>query len=105
MPQYYKGASIFLFPSLYEGFGLPVLEAMACGTPVITSNVTSIPEVGGDAVHYVDPKNINSIKKGLEKVLEDKNYQLKLREKGLKQASRFDWHNSINKLKKVFNNI
>lgn len=91
MPLLYGAASILVYPSLYEGFGLPILEAMACGTPVVTSNVSSMPEVGGDAAIYVDPENEDQIKQSIEKILKDKELQKKLREKGIVQAKKFSW--------------
>jgi glycosyltransferase involved in cell wall biosynthesis len=87
----YASATAVVFPSLYEGFGLPVIEAMSCGVPVITSNVTSMPEAGGDAAIYVDPHDSNSIASALEK-FENGEYDLKLlRAEGLRQAAKFSW--------------
>lgn len=91
LAHWYKGAVATVFPSLYEGFGLPVLESMACGTPVITSNITSMPEVGGDAAYYVDPYSIESIAHGMRVVAEDENLRNTMREKGLIQAKKFSW--------------
>lgn len=87
----YKQAEFFILPSLYEGFGLPVLEAMQQGCPVITSNVSSLPEVGGDAALYVDPENTSDIKEKMEKLLTDKTLQKDLIEKGKKQVKKFSW--------------
>jgi glycosyltransferase involved in cell wall biosynthesis len=75
LAKVYNLASLFVFPSFYEGFGLPVLEAMACGTPIICSNTTSIPEVGGDAVVYCNPYNVDDIKEKIEMVLDNENLQ------------------------------
>jgi glycosyltransferase involved in cell wall biosynthesis len=88
----YNGAKLCLFPSLYEGFGLPALEAMACGLPVITSNDTSLPEVVGDAAVLVNPYSVTSITEAIIKVLTNPDLQKNLREKGLKRAASFSWH-------------
>lgn len=87
----YGGAEILVFPSLYEGFGLPVLEAMACGTPVITSNVTSTPEVAGDAALLVDPYSEESMADGLQKLLSDAALRAQLAARGLERAKEFTW--------------
>jgi alpha-1,3-rhamnosyl/mannosyltransferase len=87
---YHRGA-LFCYPSLGEGFGLPVLEAMACGAPVLTSNVSSLPEVGGEAVEYVDPRDIDSIAAGLRRVLSDAARQTELSEAAVRRARGFSW--------------
>ena len=91
LPHLYWGAQLFVFPSLYEGFGLPILEAMASGVPVVTSNTASMPEVAGDAAMLVDPHDSKAIAEGMGKVL----YQGRLRdvliEKGLARARHFTW--------------
>ena len=87
----YSGATAFVYPSLYEGFGLPVLEAMQCGTPVITCNNTSLPEVGGDAVLYIGGKDKNETAMLLNKIYQDKDLAQNLREKGLARAKEFNW--------------
>jgi glycosyltransferase involved in cell wall biosynthesis len=87
----YNAASLFIMPSLYEGFGLPVLEAMACGTPVVASNVSSVPEVMKDAGILVDPYDTDSICDGMFRVLTDDKLQEELREKSLKRATFFSW--------------
>ena len=87
----YNAASLFIMPSLYEGFGLPVLEALACGTPVVASNVSSIPEVMKDAGILVDPYDTDSICDGMFRVLTDDKLQEELREKSLKRAAFFSW--------------
>jgi glycosyltransferase involved in cell wall biosynthesis len=87
----YNAADVFVYPSLYEGFGLPVVEAMACGTPVITSNVTSLPEVAGTAALLVDPKSEDEIASALERVLGDAELRARLREAGKARAREFTW--------------
>jgi glycosyltransferase involved in cell wall biosynthesis len=87
----YRGASAFLFPSLYEGFGLPPLEAMACGTPVMTSNVCSLPEVVGDAAVLVNPRNVEEIADGIRRLVADSSLRDRLRERGLRRAAAFSW--------------
>lgn len=91
LPAAYSGAMAALYVSLYEGFGLPVLEAMACGTPVVTSNVTSLPEVAGDSAIMVDPYDIESIAWGIQRVVEDDFLRGELRRKGLERARQFSW--------------
>lgn len=91
----YNEATVFAMPSLYEGFGLPVLEAMSCGCPVVTARTGSLPEIAGDAVFYVDPQDEKSIALGIEKVLKDKNLQLNLSAWGIKQAEKFSIEKTI----------
>ncbi len=91
LPFYYNSAFLFIYPSLYEGFGLPILEAMASGTPVITSNVSSLPEVVGDAAILVNPNNIEEMAEMMQKVLTNQKLREKMREKGLKRAKLFSW--------------
>ncbi|MFO1039737.1 MAG: glycosyltransferase family 1 protein [Geminicoccaceae bacterium] len=91
MPLLYGGAAVFLFPSLWEGFGIPVLEAMACGTPVITSDGSSLPEVAGDAALLVDPTDTEAIAQALDRVLSDPALAATLHERGRRQAARFSW--------------
>ncbi|MDF7823987.1 glycosyltransferase family 1 protein [Pontiellaceae bacterium B12227] len=87
----YRSALALVYPSLYEGFGLPALEAMACGCPVITSNTTSLPEVGGDAVLYIDPENTDSIAHEMKALEESAELQDALQKKGYEQVKRFSW--------------
>ncbi|HBT4425160.1 TPA: glycosyltransferase family 4 protein [Klebsiella pneumoniae] len=96
----YKGASVLFFPSLYEGFGLPVIEAMSCGTPVITSNTTSLGEVSGDAALLVDPTNINEMTYALESVCSDERLRETLISKGFERCKRYTWENTINIIKR-----
>ena len=91
---FYKSAEIFAFPSLYEGFGLPPLEAMANGTPVLTSNVSSLPEVMGNAALLVNPENVFEICKGLKHLLFDFNLRAELISKGLIQSRLYSWRKS-----------
>ena len=98
----YKLAQLFAFPSLYEGFGMPVLEAMAAGVPVITSNVSSLPEVAGDAAILVDPLNEDEIFEAYKKILSDKKLQLEMIEKGLEQAKKFEWKESAKVLEQIY---
>lgn len=93
----YRLATVFVFPSQYEGFGLPPLEAMACGTPVVTSNVSSLPEVVGDAAVLVDPHDGEAIAAGLSRVLDNPAFANELREKGIVQARKFNWEDSAKK--------
>jgi glycosyltransferase involved in cell wall biosynthesis len=99
---FYNSAIIFAFPSFAEGFGLPVLEAMACGTPVVTSNTSALPEVGGDAVEYVDPYDVNDIAMKIIELLDDEKKREKLKEAGVKRASSFSWEKSAMELKSIW---
>jgi glycosyltransferase involved in cell wall biosynthesis len=94
LPALYRNAALFAFPSLYEGFGLPVLEAMACGTPVVCSNVSSLPEVAGDAALLVDPHDTASIAEAMARVLQDVDLQRDMVARGRSQAARFTWEKS-----------
>jgi glycosyltransferase involved in cell wall biosynthesis len=91
LPALYSGAELFVFPSLYEGFGFPVLEAMACGTPVICSNVSSLPEVAGSAALQVDPRETDALAGAMDRVLSDAALREEMRRAGLAQAGRFSW--------------
>lgn len=101
----YNESELFIFPSFYEGFGLPILEAMACGTPVVCSNTTSLPEVGGDAVIYCDPHDINDIKEKIELLLKNRALQKKMIEKGLKRVKSFTWEKCADRHKEIFNEV
>jgi glycosyltransferase involved in cell wall biosynthesis len=91
LPDLYRGALLFIYPSLYEGFGLPILEAMACGTPVITSTTSSMPEVAGDAAVLVEPKKPESLAAAMTSVLGDEERMAELRRRGLERAKGFSW--------------
>jgi glycosyltransferase involved in cell wall biosynthesis len=94
LPSLYGAANAFALPSLHEGFGLPILEAMACGTPVLTSNVYALPEVAGDAAELVDPLSVEEIAAGLLRILRDGYHTATLRERGLRRAREFTWERS-----------
>lgn len=89
---FYNAAGVFVYPSLYEGFGLPIIEAMACGTPTITSNSSSMPEVAGDAAFQVDPYDVGQIASAIQSVLNSPDLARTLSAKGLERASSFSWH-------------
>lgn len=91
LPNFYRKAEVFVLPSLYEGFGLPVLEAMRYGCPVITSSVSSLPEAGGDAAQYFKPEDVDDIKKSIEKVLTDSALREKMIERGREHYKKFTW--------------
>jgi glycosyltransferase involved in cell wall biosynthesis len=91
LPALYSAAEVFVFPSMFEGFGLPVIEAMACGTPVICSNVTALPEVAGEAAVLIDPRSAQGIAGALERVMSDERLRGELAEKGLARAGEFSW--------------
>ncbi|RLC80643.1 MAG: glycosyltransferase family 1 protein [Chloroflexi bacterium] len=102
LPALYAGATLFVFPSLYEGFGLPVLEAMACGTPVACSNASSLPEVVGDAALTFDPADSSAIARAITRVLADAELRQVLRERGLAQAAGFSWERTAAKTLEVY---
>ena len=94
LPGLYRGAVALVFPSLYEGFGLPPLEAMACGTPVVSSTTTSLAETVGDAAIAIDPLEVESIADAIDRVVGDRELRARLRDRGLEQAARFSWQRS-----------
>lgn len=102
LPALYSGAVGVAIPSLYEGFGLPVLEAMACGTPVVTSNVSSLPEVAGDAALLVSPTDLDTITHALEQLLTDPTLRQALVQRGLARASQFTWEAAARQLQQVY---
>jgi glycosyltransferase involved in cell wall biosynthesis len=101
----YRLATVFVFPSLYEGFGLPPLEAMASGTPVVTSNRSSLPEVVGDAAVLVDPYSAASIAEGIQKVLSDAELRRTLTQRGLARAMQFSWESSVRRIHEVYMDV
>ncbi len=102
---FYDLAKIFVFPSLYEGFGLPPLEAMAHSTPVVTSNTSSIPEVVGDAAVMVNPENVFEIAHALHRVLLDQTVREKLKSRGVLQAQKFSWDESVRRMLAVYHEV
>lgn len=98
----YQHAKLFVFPSTYEGFGIPMLEAFNAGTPVIANNATSLPEVGGDAAYYTDATNVNELSKAILDVLTNQNLRQQLIEKGFKREQQFTWQNHINHTLQVY---
>ena len=101
----YSMADVFAFPSFAEGFGVPPLEAMACGTPVITSNTSSLPEVVGDAGLLIDPHNTGELAHAMLRVLEDKHLQEELRQKGYERVKQFTWQESARKMLHVYQKL
>jgi len=101
--DFYNAADVFVYPSLYEGFGLPPLEAMACGCPVVTSDVSSLPEVVGDAAIKVNPYDIDEIAAAMGNVLSNKSLRQKMIKKGLEQCKKFSWKNCALETFKVYN--
>ncbi len=104
-PCIYKMSSLFLFPSLYEGFGIPVIEAMAAGVPVITSNASSLPEAAGDAAVLVDPRDIKSIANSMLTIIDNKEYRKELVLKGFEQIKRYTWERSAEELLNIYSEL
>lgn len=100
-----NGARMLAFPSCYEGFGIPVLEAMACGTPILTSNVSSLPEVAGDAALLVDPYSDEEIRDGITRILSEEGLRRELGEKGLRRAGLFSWKKHAADVLKVYREV
>ncbi len=105
LPLFYENAKLFVLPSLYEGFGLPVLEAMKYGCPVVTSNISSLPEAGGDAALYFDPENVTDITQKIEKVLKDDNNRSKMIKAGHEQVKKFSWEKSAKEVLEVLTSV
>lgn len=109
MPVFYSASSMFVYPSFYEGFGLPPLEAMACATPVISSSLTSVPEVSGDAAVLINPSNITNIAQSILRIIEDKDFALDLIYKGLKHSAKFNWkktsYSTLEAYEKILSNV
>lgn len=105
LPALYSGATAFVFPSLYEGFGLPVLEAMACGAPVACSNTSSLPEIVGDAALTFDPTNVEAMAAALDRLLSDSELRAELRQRGLERAQRFSWAETARRTLGVYRSV
>jgi glycosyltransferase involved in cell wall biosynthesis len=105
LPALYSTASVFVYPSLYEGFGLPILEAMACGTPVVASNQSSLPEVVGEAGLLVDPYNVDAIAAAMSQLLHNPNLQQQLSSAGQQQAKNFTWDGMACELLKLYRQL
>ena len=105
LPALYSGALFFVYPSYFEGFGLPPLEAMQCGTPVITGNLTSLPEVVGDAGMMVDPFAVNSIADAMRRLLSDAGLRKALSEKGVERAKKFSWIEAARQTLEIFEKV
>ena len=103
LAEFYRGALALVFPSLRETFGMPILEAMASGCPVITSNITGCPETAGDAALLVNPRSVNDIALAMKRVITEEPLRNSLRRKGLLQAQQFTWQRSAEEHLKVFN--
>jgi glycosyltransferase involved in cell wall biosynthesis len=101
----YRLARVFVFPSLYEGFGLPPLEAMASGTPVITSNLSSLPEVVGDAAMLIDPYQPDAIAGAMRRVLQDERLRDDMRERGLARVREFSWGRSVKRVREIYDEV
>jgi glycosyltransferase involved in cell wall biosynthesis len=105
LPALYSAAHLLAFPSLYEGFGFPVLEAMACGVPVVTSNTSSLPEVAGEAALLVDPKSVEELAAAMRRLLDDTALRAEMRARGLKRASRFTWEETARRTAEVYREV
>jgi len=105
LPLLYTGATVFVFPSIYEGFGLPPLEAMACGCPVISSNISSMPEVLGDACLYFNPYDVNQISKTILEILHSETLREKLRKEGFEKVKSYSLEKMVNSLIKIFESL
>ncbi|MBI5698835.1 glycosyltransferase family 4 protein [Candidatus Saganbacteria bacterium] len=103
LPAVYNMAALFVYPSYYEGFGLPILEAMACGVPTITSSVSSIPEVAGEAAILIDPNNIGVLSDKIKSVLENEQVAGNLKDKGLAQAKKYSWGKTVQQTLELIN--
>lgn len=105
LPMLYGGATVFIYPSMFEGFGLPVLEAMACGVPVITSNSSSLPEVAGEAALLVDPYDETALEKAILRLVSDDRLRQKLSLEGLRQAQKFSWRRTAELTLQVYEDV
>ena len=105
LPYFYNGAFAFIFPSFYEGFGLPVLEAMRCGVPVICSDRSSLPEVAGNATLFVNPQDLNSIINAIKKMAENESLRNQLIKDGFSQAKKFSWRRNAQQVLSIYKTL
>ena len=105
LPAIYTGAQALVLPSLYEGFGLPILEAMGCGTPVVCSRTSSLPEVAGDAGILIDPGDSDDLAAGIARVIQDSVLRQELMQRGLSQAARFSWQRTAQETLAVYRQV
>ena len=105
LPALYSGATLFVFPSLYEGFGLPVLEAMACGVPVVCSNTSSLPEVAGDAALLADPLDVDALAATMSQALTGEDLRQEMRQKGMVQVAKFSWEQTARETLAVYKQV
>jgi alpha-1,3-rhamnosyl/mannosyltransferase len=105
LPAVYTGASALVYPSLYEGFGLPILEAMACGCPVICSKVASMPEAAGDAALYIDPRDTDSLVHAIDTLVPDPGARQALKAAGLARAGQFTWEKTARRTLDIFQTV
>ena len=105
MVSLYKKALAFVFPSLYEGFGIPVLESFSCGCPVILSNTSSFPEVAADAAEYFNPEDEMSMIAAVKKMLYDEGMRAELRRRGFERLKYFSWEKTVSETKKVYESL
>ncbi|MEO0136773.1 MAG: glycosyltransferase family 1 protein [candidate division WOR-3 bacterium] len=105
LPDFYNAADIFVMPSFYEGFGLPALEAMSCGTPVVVANTSSLPEIVGEAGLKVNPYSVLEIYEGIKKLLDNRSLYSELKEKGITQAKKFTWQKTADSVAEIYENF
>jgi glycosyltransferase involved in cell wall biosynthesis len=101
----YLNSSVLVYPSLYEGFGLPILEAMSLGCPVLCSNTSSMKEIGGNSVKYFDPKNIDNMTNAIEQIISSKEERELLIKRGFEQNKLFSWHKCAQETLAVYNHV
>ena len=101
----YSGARCLVYPSLYEGFGLPILEAMACGCPVITADISSMPEVAGEAAILINPRKTTAIVQAIDKIINSRKLAEKLSKKGIEQVKKFSWQKTARQVLSIINKV
>jgi glycosyltransferase involved in cell wall biosynthesis len=105
LPALFRNAKLFVYPSLYEGFGMPVLEAMSVGTPVVTSKFSSLPEVGGDSVLYCDPRNVDDIAMVMKNILTKEDLRETLTQRGKDRSKQFSWEKFTEKILNIISEV